>query len=278
MTGTTGRRTWGCVCATSIVRCGSSVTGWASRRPSASSSTAARPGPRASLEVPGPVRIVSQFIQNDTMKIELLALRRARRRSGRRRPPRNQLGLTHLSFYVDDLDQAATRHLVDCGATVHRGDPRQPRHRPPVPRRPRRCARRAHGPPGVTVVPDVELTVDDERFRRDVAAWLADHVVGEYAELQGRGGPGDEDVGFDVRVALGARARTRPGSSGSGGRSKFGGRGATLAQQMIWAEEYTRAEAPARVNHMGENLLAPTLIALRHAGAAGALPARHPAR
>ena len=50
-------------------------------------------------------------------------------------------------------------------------------------------------------MPDVELTDDDERFRRDVAAWLADHVVGEYAELKGRGGPGDEDVGFDVRVA-----------------------------------------------------------------------------
>ena len=47
----------------------------------------------------------------------------------------------------------------------------------------------------------VELTDDDTRFRRDVAAWLADHVVGEYAELKGRGGPGDEDVGFDVRVA-----------------------------------------------------------------------------
>jgi len=48
---------------------------------------------------------------------------------------------------------------------------------------------------------DVELTDDDERFRRDVARWLTDHVVGEYAELRGRGGPGDEDVGFDVRVA-----------------------------------------------------------------------------
>src|SRR5262245_2091864 len=33
-------------------------------------------------------------------------------------------------------------------------------------------------------------------------------------------------------------------------------------QQVIWAEEYARARAPARVNHMGENLLAPTLIEL----------------
>jgi alkylation response protein AidB-like acyl-CoA dehydrogenase len=32
-------------------------------------------------------------------------------------------------------------------------------------------------------------------------------------------------------------------------------------QQVIFAEEYARAGAPHRVNHMGENLLAPTIIA-----------------
>src|SRR3954452_8693203 len=108
-------------------------------------------------------------------------------------------------------------------------------------------------------MPDVELIGDDERFRRDVAAWLSDHVVGEYAELQGRGGPGDEDDGFDVRVAW-ERELGEAGFIGLGWPEEFGGRGASLAQQVIWAEEYTRAQAPARVNHMGENLLAPTLI------------------
>ncbi len=112
----------------------------------------------------------------------------------------------------------------------------------------------------MTAVPDVELTGDDERFRRDAAAWLADHVVGEYAELKGRGGPGDEDVGFDVRVAW-EHELGKAGFIGLGWPEEFGGRGATLAQQVVWAEEYTRAQAPARVNHMGENLLAPTLIA-----------------
>src|SRR6478752_2818882 len=106
---------------------------------------------------------------------------------------------------------------------------------------------------------DVELTDDDERFRRDVAAWLADHVVGEYAALKGRGGPGDEDVGFDVRVAW-EHELGKAGFIGLGWPIESGGRGATLDQQIIWAEEYARAEAPARVNHMGENLLAPTLI------------------
>jgi alkylation response protein AidB-like acyl-CoA dehydrogenase len=107
---------------------------------------------------------------------------------------------------------------------------------------------------------DVELNDDLERFRADVAAWLAAHVVGEYAELKGRGGPGDEDVGFDVRVAW-EQELGKAGWIGLGWPEEFGGRGASLDQQIVFAEEYARAQAPARVNHMGENLLAPTLIA-----------------
>jgi glyoxylase I family protein len=78
-------------------------------------STAAE-GLERSLEVPGPARIVSQFVQNDTMKIELLHFVEPGV-GGTPSAARNQLGLTHLSFYVDDL-AAATRHLVECGATV----------------------------------------------------------------------------------------------------------------------------------------------------------------
>ncbi|MEU6079211.1 acyl-CoA dehydrogenase family protein [Streptomyces sp. NPDC047108] len=41
----------------------------------------------------------------------------------------------------------------------------------------------------------------------------------------------------------------------------WGNRAAGLTQQVVWAEEYARAKAPSRVGHIGENLLAPTLIA-----------------
>lgn len=105
----------------------------------------------------------------------------------------------------------------------------------------------------------VELPTDDIAFRRVVREWLAANVVGEYAELRGRGGPGDEDIGFDVRVAW-EKELGRAGWIGLGWPVEHGGRGATVSQQIIWAEEYSRAQAPARVNHMGENLLGPTLI------------------
>jgi alkylation response protein AidB-like acyl-CoA dehydrogenase len=101
--------------------------------------------------------------------------------------------------------------------------------------------------------------LDDASFRDLVRGWLAEHVVGEFASLRGRGGPGDEDVGFDIRVEW-ERVLGESGWIGLGWPTSHGGRGASVAQQIIWAEEYSHAEAPARVNHMGENLLAPTLI------------------
>ena len=102
-------------------------------------------------------------------------------------------------------------------------------------------------------------SMSDNDFRSLVQQWLAAHVVGHYAELKGRGGPGDEEVGFDVRVAWELELG-RAGWIGLGWPETHGGRGASVNQQIIWAEEYTRAQAPARVNHMGENLLGPTLI------------------
>ena len=44
--------------------------------------------------------------------------------------------------------------------------------------------------------------------------------------------------------------------------TEHGGRNATMAQQVIFNEEYVRAGAPVRVGHIGEGLLGPTLIEL----------------
>ncbi len=96
-------------------------------------------------------------------------------------------------------------------------------------------------------------------FRSEARAWLQANVVDDFASLRGRGGPGDEEVGFDIRVAW-EKLLGEAGWIGLGWPTEHGGRGASLDEQIIWAEEYARADAPARVNHMGENLLAPTLI------------------
>ncbi len=106
---------------------------------------------------------------------------------------------------------------------------------------------------------DLRFSAEDEAFRDEVRRWLDAHLVGEYAELGDAGGPGREHEGFDIRRSW-ERLLGEHGWVGLGWPAPYG-RGASLMQQVIFAEEYARAGAPHRVNHMGENLLAPTIIA-----------------
>jgi alkylation response protein AidB-like acyl-CoA dehydrogenase len=106
---------------------------------------------------------------------------------------------------------------------------------------------------------DLRETEREATFRAEARRWLERHVVGEFAEVGGRGGPGDEDVGFEVRLAW-ERLLGKAGWTCLGWPTRWGGRGASLVEQTIWAEEYARAQAPARVGVVGEGLLGPTLI------------------
>jgi alkylation response protein AidB-like acyl-CoA dehydrogenase len=106
---------------------------------------------------------------------------------------------------------------------------------------------------------DLRDRPEDEAFRKEVRAWLSDHVVGEYAALGGRGGSGDETFAFEARLRW-EHELAAGGWTCLGWPIEHGGRGATIAQQVIFNEEYVRAKAPGRVGVMGEGLLGPTLI------------------
>jgi len=101
---------------------------------------------------------------------------------------------------------------------------------------------------------------EDEAFRAELRAWLHDHLTGEFAEAKGLGGPGREHEAFDVRVAW-DRHLAAHGWTCLDWPKEYGGRAASLAQQVIFHEEYARADAPIRVSHIGEQLLGPTVIA-----------------
>jgi len=107
---------------------------------------------------------------------------------------------------------------------------------------------------------DLRHRPEDEAFREEVRSWLSERLVGEYAELGGAGRPGREHEGIEVRQAW-ERELGAAGWIGLGWPKEYGGRDATLLQQVIFHEEYAAAGAPGRVNHMGEQLLAPTLLA-----------------
>ncbi len=100
----------------------------------------------------------------------------------------------------------------------------------------------------------------EEIFRREVAAWLAENLSGEFAKLRGRGGPGDEHALLDERRAW-ERRLGEAGWSCIGWPREFGGRGASLNEQVIFYEEYARAGGPGRLGHIGEGLIGPTIIA-----------------
>jgi catechol 2,3-dioxygenase-like lactoylglutathione lyase family enzyme len=69
-----------------------------------------------SLEVEGEVALTSQFVRKEGLSIELLHYT-SPGTIGEPSQHRNQLGLTHLSFWVADVAEA-TAHLVTCGGTL----------------------------------------------------------------------------------------------------------------------------------------------------------------
>ncbi|MFD5636556.1 acyl-CoA dehydrogenase family protein [Streptomyces sp. NPDC127077] len=91
---------------------------------------------------------------------------------------------------------------------------------------------------------DFAFGPEDEAFRREARAWLEEHLDGS---------PGRRDWERELGKA---------GWIGLGwAEDGYGNRRADLTRQVVWAEEYARSGAPARSGHIGENLLAPTLIA-----------------
>ena len=111
----------------------------------------------------------------------------------------------------------------------------------------------------------MRFTPQDEEFRADVRAWLAANLSGPFAALRGAGGPGREHERHAERLAWN-RHLAAAGWTSLSWPAEFGGRGATVAQQVIFHEEYARAGAPTRVSIVGEELLGPTLIAFGSPG------------
>ncbi|MFC5721766.1 acyl-CoA dehydrogenase family protein [Streptomyces gamaensis] len=107
---------------------------------------------------------------------------------------------------------------------------------------------------------DFAFGPEDEALRKEARSWLA-------ARLPAAGSAPEGPVAPVTPVDLRAWER----ELGSGGwiglgwdtaHGTYGNRSAGLAGQLVWAEEYARAGAPAaRLGHTGEHLLAPTLLA-----------------
>ncbi|HNP56759.1 MAG TPA: acyl-CoA dehydrogenase family protein [Gordonia sp. (in: high G+C Gram-positive bacteria)] len=102
------------------------------------------------------------------------------------------------------------------------------------------------------------LTAADRDFRDEVRDWLADNLTGDFAGQSHRGGPDDDD-NWELRREW----ERRLGAGNWLGLSwpvEYGGRGATLSQEILFAMEYAGAGAPPRAAFHGETLMAPTAL------------------
>jgi alkylation response protein AidB-like acyl-CoA dehydrogenase len=101
---------------------------------------------------------------------------------------------------------------------------------------------------------------EDQAFREEARAWLIEQLEGPFAHVRFRGGPGEEDEEFEGRVEW-EQAMGLAGWTGISWPQEYGGRAAPLSQQVIFYQEYARAGGPGRVGHIGEGLVAPTILA-----------------
>ncbi len=97
-------------------------------------------------------------------------------------------------------------------------------------------------------------------FRSEVRGWLEAELNGDWSHVRGMGGPGREDEGFEERLAW-SRHMAEHRWTCVGWPAEHGGRGLSLADQVIFYEEYARANAPTSINHFGEQLIGPTILA-----------------
>lgn len=102
--------------------------------------------------------------------------------------------------------------------------------------------------------------VADTPFRREVREWLGDHLTGAFSAIIDRGHAGDGDAEVVLRKEW-ERELARGGWVGMGLSESAGGRGLSVADQVAFHEEYARVGGPGRMGHIGEGLVAPTLLA-----------------
>ena len=101
------------------------------------------------------------------------------------------------------------------------------------------------------------FSAEEELFRQECADWLQGQMAGEFSDIKG------------ISTLTAKAERRKEGEqqlaahkwSCIGWPTAWGGRDATLAQQVIFAEEYARAGVPGRVNHIGIELAGPTILA-----------------
>ena len=104
---------------------------------------------------------------------------------------------------------------------------------------------------------DFSYSAEELAFRDGLRAWLKDNLPAGWGETVFE--PRDEDKRAHFRLEW-ERKLFKAGWNGIDWPTKYGGRGATLVEQAIFAEENAQAKAPEGLNIIGRNLVGTTLL------------------
>ncbi len=104
---------------------------------------------------------------------------------------------------------------------------------------------------------DFSYPAEVEQFRKELRTWLSANLTEDVREA-------DRHRGRDVEAFETLRAwDATVADAGWGAVSwpqEYGGRGATVLEQLVYAEETTRARAPVPLNVIGMNNIAPAIM------------------
>ncbi|OBF20758.1 acyl-CoA dehydrogenase [Mycobacterium kubicae] len=104
---------------------------------------------------------------------------------------------------------------------------------------------------------DFSYPAEVERFRDELRAWLAANLTEELIAARRPAGRSDEV--FERLRAWNATMADAGWAAVSWPR-EYGGRGATVLEQLVYTEETTRARAPLPLNVIGMNNIAPAIM------------------
>ncbi len=104
---------------------------------------------------------------------------------------------------------------------------------------------------------DFSYPAEVEQFRADLRDWLSANLTDEL--IVARRNPGRDDATFELLRAWN-HTMADAGWAAVSWPHEYGGRGATVLEQLVYTEETTRARAPLPLNVIGMNNIAPAIM------------------
>ena len=105
---------------------------------------------------------------------------------------------------------------------------------------------------------DFTYPAEAEAFRNEFRSWLDDHITDDLRELADH--PVGDDPGRIEQVRAWNRTLADARYAAIAWPPEYGGRGASLMEQVVYAEEMHRAGAPGTVNIIGLSNIAPAIM------------------